>query len=269
MASPELGRIEPLQLRDLWKHEERDFTPWLATNIDQLSEVIGLPIIVDQTEHKVGAYELDIRGHIGESDKVVIIENQLEATDHGHLGQLMSYAAGLDAAVVIWIAPDVRDEHRLAIEWLNGLSTEKVSFYLIRPEVFRVDNSKPAIRFFLEAGPSEFNRRLQSVIEESEGPRHEFRRRFWEGLFEYLSQNGHPWAKGRSTTKDSWISSAVGRSGIAVNVSMAQGSRIRVEIWCTKDVNKDLHNRLLEKKEVIETRLPGEAVSWERLNTRA
>ena len=269
MAQPPLGKIQPLNLRELWKHEEHDFTPWLAENIDQLSAVLGVPIVVDQTEHKVGSYELDILGHVEENDAVVIVENQLQATDHTHLGQLITYAAGLEAAIIVWIAPEVRDEHRSAIEWLNSHSDEKVSFFLVRPEVFRIDSSNPAIRFQLEAGPSEFGRRLKGIVEDKDSPRYEFRRKFWEDLLQYLANNGHPWAKGRATTKEAWISSAVGRSGIAVNVSMAHGSRMRVEIYCSNDPDKALFHKLSAHKEEIERRFPEEEVSWEPLEDAA
>lgn len=120
-----LGRLEILSPREVWRHEERDFTPWLA-------------------EHRVGNYELDILGHIADSDAVVIIENQLGQTGHGHLGQLLAYASGLNAAVIIWVAPEIRDEHRGVIEWLNNHTHDSVSFFLVRPEVFRIDNSNPA-----------------------------------------------------------------------------------------------------------------------------
>jgi hypothetical protein len=95
MPEVDLGKFTVLNLRDLWSHEERSFTPWLAKNIHLLSEIIGVPITVDQIEHKVGGYELDILGRVEEKDAVVIIENQLNATDHGHLGQLLTYAAAL------------------------------------------------------------------------------------------------------------------------------------------------------------------------------
>jgi hypothetical protein len=171
MSQPELGKIQLLTLRDLWTHEERDFTPWLAQHIDQLSALLGVPIVVDQTEHKVGNYELDILGRVEENDAVVIVENQLNSTDHGHLGQLITYAAGLEAAIIVWMAGDVRDEHRSAVEWLNNHTDDKVSFFLVRPEVFRIDDSKPAVRFYLEAAPSEFSRRLRSVVEKEDSVR--------------------------------------------------------------------------------------------------
>src|SRR4030095_1534532 len=118
--------------------------------------------------HKVSNYELDILGHIEESDSTVIIENQLYPTDHNHLGQLITYAAGLNASIVIWIATEIREEHRSAIEWLNGHSDQKTSYFLVRPEVFRIDNSNPAVRFQLEANPSEYERRLRSIVEQED-----------------------------------------------------------------------------------------------------
>jgi hypothetical protein len=269
MSQLQLGKIELLSVRDLWNHEERDFTPWLAQNINQLSDVLGVPIVVDQTEHRVGGYELDILGHVDENDAIVIVENQLGATDHSHLGQLIAYAAGLEAAIVVWVAPDVRDEHRAAIKWLNDHTNEDVSFFLIRPEVFRIDNSSPAIRLQVEAAPSEFTRRLKEILETDDAPRYEFRRRFWEALLQYLRNDGHPWASGRNATKESWLGSSVGRSGIGANVSMAQGSRIRVEIYCSNDPDKQLYEKLLANKQEIEGRFASESVSWERLDGAA
>lgn len=269
MSQPQLGKLQLLNPHDVWKHEERDFTPWLAENVEDLSALLGVQIVVDHKEHRVGNYELDILGHVEENGAIVIIENQLQPTDHGHLGQLITYAAGLEAALIIWIAAEVRDEHRTAIKWLNSNMVGKISFFLVRPEVVRVDNSNPAIRFQLEAGPSEFRQRLREIVENEDAPRHEFRRRFWEGLLQYLANNGHPWAKGRNTTKESWINSAVGKSGVAVNASMAQGSRMRVEIYCSSDPDKVQFDKLYAQRQEIQSKLQGEDVQWERLDGAA
>lgn len=268
MTKISLGRIEVLNPRTVWQNEEKDFTPWLAEHIEALSQAIGIPITIEQTEKKVGQYELDILGVVEGSNKVVVIENQLNQSDNPHLGQLISYASGLNASVVIWIAPEIRDEHKQAIEWLNNISGDEISFFLIRPEVIRIDESKPAVRFELEAGPSEFVEGLRQAVEDQDAPRHLFRKMFWGELFVYLSQNGHPWANGRRTTKDSWISSSVGRTGIGVNVSMARGSRIRVEIclWHQSVEQNTVWFKILEShKEEIEFNLRPEQVSWEPL----
>lgn len=262
---PKLGKLEVIDPREVWKNEERDFTPWLAENIGQLSELLGIPITVVQTERNIGSYELDIFGRVPESDAAVIIENQLTETDHGHLGQLITYAAGLEAAIIIWIATDVRDEHKAAVDWLNQHSSEEVSYFLVKPEVFSIDGSAPAVRFDLVAAPSEFSRRVKGVVQRDPRPSHEFRRKFWEALLAYLADNGHPWAAGRSTTKDHWIASAVGRSGVGVHVSMATDSRMRVEIYLSSDSAKQQFDAIREHKPEVEKLLAPETVSWERL----
>jgi hypothetical protein len=261
-----IGKLEVLSPRELWRHEERDFTPWLAENIAQLSEVLGVSIVVNHIEHRVGNYELDILGHVEENDSIVVIENQLGATDHGHLGQLLAYAAGLEAAIIVWVAAEVRDEHRSAIKWLNTHTDERTSFFLVRPEVVRIDDSKPAVRFQLEAGPSEFARHLQEIAASSNTASHGFRLAFWNGLLDHLRANRHSWASGRSATKDAWISFAIGRSGIGTHVSMAMGSRMRVEIYCSQDAEKVNFDRLSSHREEIERLFPGETISWERLD---
>jgi hypothetical protein len=269
MPRVDFGNLEELDPRELWRNEERDFTPWIADNCQQLSKVIGIPFAVEQTEKKVGGYELDIFGRIEGSDAPVIIENQLGETDHKHLGQVITYAAGLEAAVIVWIAAKVTDEHRTAIDWLNRNTRDSISFYLVRPEILRIDQSKPAIRFNLEAGPSETKRALQEVVDREDAPRHEFRRRFWADLLAYLAQKGHSWAEGRRTTKEGWISSPVGRAGVGVNASMALGSRMRVEIYFSNDREKKSYHLFESKKDEIEKLFSDEQVSWEPLEDAA
>lgn len=262
---PPLGQLKIVDPRSVWKNEERDFTPWIAENIERLCEIIGVPFTVDQTEKRVGAYELDIYGRVEGSDAPVIIENQLTTTDHRHLGQLITYASGLDAALIIWIAAGVTDEHRAAVDWLNKSTGDSVSFFLVRPEVLQIDDSNPAVKFVIEASPSEFKRVLREAVEGEEAPRHEFRRRFWGALLLYLGEKGHSWAVGRRASKDSWIFSPVGKGGVGVNVSMATGSRMRVDIYCRYDRDKSLFNALQAHKAEIEALFPDESVSWEPL----
>jgi hypothetical protein len=263
---PTLGKLETRNPRDVWKNEERDFTPWLAANIGELSQLLGVPIIVEQTEHRVGSYVLDIFGRLETNDAVVIVENQLGPTDHSHLGQLITYAAGLEAAVVVWVATEVRDEHKAAVDWLNQHTGNSVSFFLVKPEVLSINGSAPAVRFDLAAAPSEFARRLRSVIEQDDRPSHEFRLRFWEALFAYLVENGHPWAKGRTPTKDNWFASTVGKSGVGVHVSMAADSRMRVEIYLSSQAAKSQFDYVAQHKDSIQALFPDEPVSWERLD---
>lgn len=263
---PELGVLKKVDPRQLWKNEERDFTPWIAENIDRLSQVIGVPFVVDQTEKRVGAYELDVFGHVEGTDAPVIIENQLTTTDHRHLGQLITYASGLEAALVIWIATEVTDEHRAAILWLNKVTGDEVSFYLVRPEVLQIDDSKPAVKFVVEASPSEFKRALREAVEGEEAPRHEFRRQFWGALLQYLVAQKHAWAANRQPTKESWLPTSVGRTGVSVTMSMAMGSRMRIELYFADDRDKKMFDSLSNKRAEVEAAFSGETVSWERLD---
>lgn len=262
----ELSQLTVVNPREIWPHEERDFTPWLAANLAKLADVLGFGLSLDATEHRVGGYELDILAHVDGNDAVVVIENQLTQTDHGHLGQLLAYAAGLDAAVVVWIATDVRDEHRTTIEWLNAQSAGRVSYYLVRPEVVRIEQSKPAVRFEVEVAPSEFSRQLKEVATEGMAERHTFRLAFWEALLSRFRAKGFAWAANRSAKTTNWLGFSVGRSGVETNVSMASGSRMRVEVYCADDQEKQQFDTLRSHAAEVESLFAGETVSWERLD---
>lgn len=264
-----LGRIEVLNPRSQWQHEERDFTPWLAENIEYLSEVIGIDIEIEETEKRVGNYELDIFGRIEGTDEVVIIENQLEQSDHKHLGQLLTYGAGLDASVCIWVTPYINDEHKQAVEWLNSISEDKRSFFLVRPELIKIDDSKPAVRFYLEAGPSQFSRTIR-VLKDKNSPRHAFRRMFWQGLIDHLNDHNRPWAKNRRTTSDSWMTFSVGVRQIYISVSMARGERLRAEITFnggTQEENKANFYRYANEETYILNKFSDEVI-FEELPSR-
>lgn len=263
VPQPTLGKIETVNLRDLWKNEERDFTPWLAQNIDQLSELLDMQVVVEQTEKRVGKYELDIFGRC--DNTVVIVENQVEQTDHTHLGQLLTYAAGLDAAIIVWVAAEVRDEHRSTIEWLSSKTVDGISFYLVRPEAFSINGSLPAVKLKLEAAPSESTRRLRSATQSQNSPWREFLWKFWEDLYPYLAAHGHLWAQGRSATSENYIYSTVGKTGVTVNVSLNRASsELSVSIWLEGETAKRQFDLLSSNRAIIEAEFRGEELSWDR-----
>ena len=121
-----LARLEKVDLRDQWKDEAKDFTPWLAEpdNIEILSEAIGMDLEVIGKEEKVGSFSADILCKDINTNRNVVIENQLEQTDHTHLGQVITYCAGLEASTFIWISSQVREEHRAAVDWLNAITSD-------------------------------------------------------------------------------------------------------------------------------------------------
>ncbi|MCC7111052.1 MAG: DUF4268 domain-containing protein, partial [Deltaproteobacteria bacterium] len=150
-----LGRLERVSLRDIWKTEAMDFTPWLAQreNMALLGEAIGLDLEVEAQEKEVGPFRADILCKETGSDSWVLIENQLERTDHAHLGQLLTYAAGLEAVSVVWIAERFTDEHRAALDWLNEIANEKLRCFGLEIELFRIGDSPVAPKFNVVSQP--------------------------------------------------------------------------------------------------------------------
>ena len=160
----------------MWPHEANDFTPWLGRNLHLLSDALGInDIEVLGIEERVGSYFLDILGRESETGRIAIVENQLGPTDHSHLGQLLTYAAGLDATIVVWVSQEVRDEHREAIHWLNTQTGDEVGFFAVQVELWKIGDSPLAPRFNVVAEPSEFQRDLQRTAARSDDGQAGFR----------------------------------------------------------------------------------------------
>jgi len=154
VPTPEFGSLERVPIRSGFSDEARDFTPWLAANLDRLSEQLGLALELRELEHSVGKFSLDLLAEDVQG-RVVIIENQLENSDHTHLGQLLTYCAGTDARVVIWIAPSFTSEHLAALEWLNQNTHTDVGFYAVEVELLRIGESLMAPNFRPVIRPNE------------------------------------------------------------------------------------------------------------------
>lgn len=161
--SSELGKLLRVDPRNVWKHEALDFTPWLVEHIDLLGEVLGLELEVVGREHAVGDFSVDIKARDVGSNRIVVIENQLEETDHTHLGQLITYAAGLEAGVVIWVSREVREEHRQALDWLNRGEGATTEYFGIVVKLLQIDGSKPAVNFRVVASPNNWSRESMSA----------------------------------------------------------------------------------------------------------
>lgn len=169
MENIKLGQIKKLDLRKVWKNEERDFSKWLSNeeNLALLSIEIGVDIKLIETEAQVGNgnFEVDILAEEEGGGRKIIIENQLETTDHDHLGKLITYASGYDANIIIWIFKDIREEHRQAIDWLNENSNEGVALFGIKLELWQIDNSAPAPKFQIVSKPNEWAK----ILKQSKG----------------------------------------------------------------------------------------------------
>lgn len=158
----ELGTLKEIKdLREVWPHEAHDFTPWLAKNIDVLSETVGIDILIDETESSVGDFNVDIFATDADTGKKVIIENQLEETDHDHLGKLITYASGKSADLVIWLVRKARPEHRAAIEWLNNHTDERIGFILCEIKLFKIGDSEPAPKFEIIEQPNDWVKEMR------------------------------------------------------------------------------------------------------------
>ena len=182
MGEPEFGSLADVPLREAWSHEAHRFTPWLAANLDRLSAAIGIPLELTGTETRVGTFSADILARNLADDSVVLIENQLEGSDHTHLGQIMTYLAGLETHTMIWVAPSFRDEHLSAIRWLNEHTVDPFAFFAVKLRVVRIADSPFAPLFEVIERPNNWERQLAEQKRAVEGSRSELgqhRLNFW------------------------------------------------------------------------------------------
>lgn len=215
-----LGKLEKISLREVWTSESSDFTPWLAKpeNIKILSDEINVDLEVLAQEERVGPFKADILCKDTSTDRFVLIENQLECTDHKHLGQLMTYAAGLNAVLIIWIAEKFTDEHRAALDWLNRITDESVDFFGIEIELYRIDNSSPAPKFNIEAKPNDWSKNIKRSAESSEITETKLlQQEYWQSLKEYITKRNYDF-KMRKPLPQHWTNIAIGRSYFKLNV---------------------------------------------------
>ena len=268
MSAKEFGEIKLLDIREIWKDEAREFTPWLAENIARLGGALGLELELQSTEAPVGGFALDILAHDLNRDRLVVVESQLTATDHDHLGKLLTYASGYDAGVVVWVAPEFRDEHRQALDWLNQRTDNNTDFFGVIVEVHRIDDSRPAFQFRPVAAPNEWRK---EVVRPGGGgqpsARGEAYRAFFQELLDELRERHH-FTGARVAQPQNWYSFASGLSRISYGASFAQDDRVRAEVYIDpgeEAQNKEIFDRLFQASAEIET-LFGEKLSWERLD---
>ena len=262
-----LATIERVDIRGVWSNEANDFTPWLAEHLSELGEALGLGLELQSVEAPVGGYSLDILAR-DERGRQVIIENQLEATDHSHLGQLLTYAAGYDANVVVWIARDFRDEHREALDLLNRRTDDKSEFFGVVVEVWKIDDSRPAPHFRIVSAPNDW--RKQSINSRRQGSvseKGEQYRKFWQPLLERLNREDG-WNV-RTDNTASWFTAGSGIAEVWRNMSFYVRNReAAVELSLqtpNKDWNKSFFDLLKESQGEIEAEL-GTDLVWERLD---
>lgn len=242
----DLSRLRHVPVREVWQHEARDFTSWLLENVDVLADVLGMDIELTEAEHKVGGFSLDLIGKEVGSGGVVIVENQLGPTDHGHLGQLLTYAAGTDPTTVVWCAPAFRDEHRAALDWLNEHTDEDTRFFGVEVSAVRIDDSRPAPLFRLVAQPNDWTKDVQTEKAASLSGRSAAYKAFWVELLARIRAVHPDWANGWSGSKDSWITLPYGRSGVWYGLVFTRtGARVELYFGAPDaEVNEQMFRRV-------------------------
>jgi hypothetical protein len=268
----DLGRLVPLDAREVWKSEPYDFTPWLLNNADALADVLGIDLELSANEHPVGAFSLDLIGRDNTNDCVLIVENQLTATDHGHLGQILTYAAGTEARTVIWMATDFRAEHRQALDWLNMLAGEDARFFGVEIGAVRIGDSVPAPLFKLRAQPNDWAASVAAAAKVSSGSAGNgpLYTAFWTRFLERVHAEHPTWTKAHKPVPANWVSLATVRPGLSYGVSFARGGKLRSELYIDtgdKDANDSIFAHFANHKAEIEATY-GRPLTWEDLEGR-
>jgi hypothetical protein len=261
-----LGSIKRLDVRTVWTKEASEFTPWLAKdeNIAKLSQAIGIELEVENTEVPVGPYNADILARDSATGQYVVIENQLERIDHDHLGKAIVYASVLDAAAVVWIAREFTEEHSKAIDWLNDNSTEDVSFYGVRLELWQIDDSKPAVQFNVVTRSSEIFRK--AVITKTTENLTEVKRlqlEFWTRFRDALAETKQL-PSVQEPRPRYWYNVPIGRAGIHLsNIMDTWGNRFGIRLYMRhRRGGQEALEQLIDQKAQIEAEL-GESLKWD------
>lgn len=261
-----ISKIERIKLRDVWKHEALDFTTWLEENVEALNDVLDFSLVSAEREKKTGVFSVDLVAE-DENGNAVIIENQLEKSDHDHLGKVITYMVGMDTQKAIWIVSDPRPEHVKAIAWLN--ESTSASFYLLKIEAIKIGDSDPAPLLTRIVGPSQEARDVGKTKKEM-AERHKLRYSFWEQLLE-KSKSKTKLFSSISPGQNSWILTGVGINGLSLNYYLRQHNA-QVVLYIDRytdsgEGNKAIFDSFMEHKREIEHEF-GEPLEWERLDLK-
>ena len=255
MTTQGLGRLERVNLREAWESEPQDFTPWLAQaeNLKVLSETLKMDLETAGQEESVGPFRADILCRdTTDYDSWVLIENQLERTDHVHLGQLLTYAAGLQTVTIIWVAATFTDEHRAALDWLNEITNEKFRFFGLEVELWRIGDSLAAPKFNVVSRPNNWSRTTKRVAS-GEIPESSLKQqRFWEQLSQHLEKRAGN-VRLAAPRARAWTRYSLGRTGFHLEAVLnPQAGQIRVELRLTGPDSKAHFGLLASMKDAIE-----------------
>lgn len=263
-----IGKLKEIDVRNLWQHEQHDFSAWLSkeNNLEYLNDILGLTLTDVNTEEYVGPFRCDIVAKDETTNDVVIIENQLEPTNHEHLGKTITYAAGLNAKYIVWIAKKAKEEHRAAIEWLNNNSSQNINFFLIEIHAYQIGDSEPAPLFKIIEQPNDFIKadKINSKNGELNKTQSE-RLVFWDQFNQAVIEHNKLFNVRKATT-DHWYHVAIGTSDAHIAITLVnKENKIGVELHISDD--KRLFDKLHSNKEAIESEF-GAKLQWNRLDER-
>jgi hypothetical protein len=263
---PVVGRIERVPLREIWKHEAIDFTRRLQENLEILNESLDITLSNAERERSAGDFSVDLVAE-DEAGDPVVIENQLEKSNHDHLGKIITYLTAVEARTAVWIVSEARAEHIAAVTWLN--ESTAASFYLLKVEGVRIGESDPAPLLTLIVGPSEGSEQVGETKNRFSA-RHSLRLRFWKGLLAKAAEKTRLHA-GLTPGHYGWLGTGAGKSGLSYNYSTRQHDS-QVELYIDRgegsdEANKRIFDRLLQSKDQIDKAF-GHELNWERLDDR-
>ena len=260
-----LGTLEKIDLRVYWKGEASHFTPWLAQNLKLLGDAIGLDLELEGEELGVGPFRADILCKDTTSSAWVLIENQLERTDHTHLGQLMTYAAGLDAATIVWVAQRFTDDHRAALDWLNRITADGFHFFGLEVELWKIGESAIAPKFNVICKPNDWAKSVTRATTEALSETKQLQLEYWQAFREYLLENSTI-LKPQAALPQHWTYLSVGKSGFTLDARVnTKSNGIGIGMLMTDGYAKSYFDQLNSSKQRIEQEI-GSPLLWERLD---
>lgn len=273
MTQAALGRLEKVDLRQVWLSEASQFTPWLAQeeNLEILGNTIGLELELEAQEKNVGPFRADLLCRDTATGQWVLIENQLERTDHTHLGQLLTYAAGLEAVTVVWVAAEFTEEHRATLDWLNEITDDRFQFFGLEIELWRIGESPPAPKFNIVSKPNDWSRSVTQSARRLSGEALTAtqlqQRRYWEAFGEFLIKRKSP-IRAQKAQPQNWTTYGVGRTDFHLSaVITAREKCIYADLYIDGPDAKAYFHLLEQQKAVIESEL-GEPLDWLELPER-
>lgn len=263
-----LGQLQKVDLREIWRHEAGDFTTWLARkeNLQLLGEEIGIDISPVETEAAVGRFNVDLLAEEDNTRRKIIIENQLEVTNHDHLGKLITYASGLGADILIWIVKDVRDEHKQAIDWLNEHTDDGINIFIIRMELWRIGDSPCAPKFHVVSQPNDWAKAIKKSVSGSTSltDRKLMQLDFWSSFKEFAKENKK--LRLRKAYPQHWYDISIGSSKAHLSLVVdADNHQVRCEFYIPD--SKPLFRALAARQNIIDSAV-GHKLEWMELPGR-